>query len=433
MKKDVLSVGVLSLLLFNAAQAQTPQSKLGQPEKVSLHQAIALAMEHNPDVLRARKEIDAASGRILQAGRIPNPELEVSWNETPTNFNIADADERDIGIRQQIEFPGKRGNRIDVATHEKSIAEFALERTKTIVTAQVKSAYYGLLLSQEVVRSLQEQVILFKDLQELLTSRYQSGQANYLDVVRVKVEIARLNNDLAEALRERRLRTSQLTLMIGLSADQPFEASDSLSYTPLSVERDSVVNQLLSRSGTLKIAQRSVARQQSYLSLAKTSYLPDFSLGLFHQRRAEEPPFDANRFMGTTTSSLGIQLGISIPLWFWQEPKGQVEEAAALVEIASLTYTSIERRVRANVSNAFDLVKVMETQLKVFDETLLIDSRDILSTAVAQYQNNQIDVLNLFDVYRTYRATKVEYARALYNYAAAMANLEAAAEVPTEE
>jgi cobalt-zinc-cadmium efflux system outer membrane protein len=426
-------MGVLSLFLLSTAHAQTLPPALGQAEKVSLQEAIRLAMENNPNVLRARKEIDAAGGRILQAGRIPNPELEASWNETPTNFNIADADERDVGIRQQIEFPGKRSNRIDVATHERSIVEFVLERTKTLVTAQVKSAYYNLLLSQEVVRSLQEQIKLFKDLQDLLTSRYQAGQANYLDVIRVKVEITRLSNDLAEALRENRLRKSQLNLIIGLSADQPFEASDSLSYTPLSVDRDSVVNRLLSKSATLMIAQRSIVRQQSLLSLAKTSYLPDFSLGLFHQRRAEEPPFDANRFLGTTTNSVGIQLGVSIPLWFWQEPKGQVQEAAALVDIASLTYASVERRVKANVSNAFDLLKVMETQLKVFDETLLLDSQDILSTAIAQYQNNQIDILNLFDVYRTYRATKVEYARALYNYAAALTSLEAAAELPAEE
>ena len=423
--KFVHRVGLLFLVGLLTAHAQTGG-------KLSLTQAIDIALQNSPNILRARKELEAADARILQAGRIPNPEIEISWNETPTNFNIAAADERDIGVRQQIEFPGKRGGRIDVATHDKDIAELSLERSKILVTAQVKSAYYKLLLSQETVRSLQEQVKLFKDLQELLTSRYQAGQADYLDVVRAKVEIARLNNDLAEALREHRLRKSQLNIIIGRNADEPFEADDTLSSVPLSLERETVVGQLLAKSAALQIARRFVVRQQSAFSLAKTSYLPDFSLGLFHQRRAEEPPFDANRFSGTTTNALGIQLGVSVPLWFWQEPKGQVQEAAALVDVASINHASTERRVRANVLSAFDLVKVVETQLTVFDETLLIDSQDILSTAIAQYQNNQIDILNLFDVYRTYRATRIEYLRALHNYAVASAELEAAGELPND-
>lgn len=388
-------------------------------------------MEKNPDVLRTLKQVEASSGRVLQAGRIPNPELEFSWNETPTNFNIAGADEKDVGMRQLIEFPTKRGNRIAAATHEKSIAEFAVERTRTLVAAQVKSAYYSLLLSQEILKSLEEQITLFKELRELLTSRYQAGQSNYLDVVRVKVELAGLNNVLAEAQREIRFRKSQLNVTIGRDTDHQFEVADTLSFNPLPIERESVVRQLLEKSATLRIARRAIERQQSLLSLAKSGYLPDFSLGLFHQRRAEEPPFDANGFSGTTTSSLGIQLGISIPLWFWQEPKGQVQEAGALVEIASLSYTSTERRVRANVLSAYDQVKVLESQLRVFNETLLADSRDILATAIQQYQNNQIDILNLFDVYRTYRATKVEYARTMYNYAVAVATLEASAELPS--
>lgn len=426
-------MGLLLLLMVCSAFAQTASRTAEQAEKLSLQEALAFALENNSDIQKARKQIDAAAGRILQAGRIPNPEFEIGWNETPTNFNIANADERDIGIRQQIEFPTKRSNRVEVAGHDQHIAELALERTKTLVAAQVKSAYYSVLLSKEIVKSLEQQVKLLKDLQELLTSRYQAGQANYLDVVRVKVEIARLNNDLAEALRDERLRKSQLNIIIGRNADQLFDAADTLSYTPLPFARETVGSRLLEKSATLKIAQRFVIRQQSVLSLAKTSYLPDFSIGLFHQRRAEEPPFDANRFLGTTTNSVGVQLGVSIPLWFWQEPKGQIQEAAALVDIASLNYGSVERRVRANVLSAFDLAEVMERQMKVFDETLLRDSRDILTTAVAQYQNNQLDILNLFDVYRTYLATRVEYARALYNYAAALAGLEAAAELPSEE
>lgn len=426
MERIILKAGLLFLLCPLVA---LPQST----EKLSLHDAISVALKVNPEVLRAQKEIDASEGRILQAGRIPNPEFGISWNETPTNFNIRDADERDIGITQQIEFPTKRANRIDVATFDKQIAELQLERLNAILTARVRKAYNSLLFSQEIVESLEEQLKLLRQFLELVNAKLMGGTSSYLDVIRAKVELTRLNNELTEAGREVQIRKIQLNLLLGREGDRSIELLDSLSYVPMTIRKDTLMTLLSEKSSFLRMAQRSVGRQQSALSLARTSFLPDFSVGFFHQRRAEEPPFNANQFTGTTTNSLGVQLGISIPLWFWQEPKGQVHEANALVDIAQLNLRAVEHRVRARVLGALDLVNVAQAQVRVFDTSLLADLKDILATGIAQYRNNQIDVLNLLDVYRTYRAAKVEYARALLNYVNAVADLEAAPELQFEE
>ncbi len=388
---------------------------------LSLSDAIALAHRNNPDILRAQKEIEAAEGRILQAGRIPNPELGVAWNESPKVFQFGDASERDISLSQQIEFPTKRSNRIDVASFDKELAQLNLERTRSLVAARVKQSYYSLLLSEKLIEGLEEQLKLLKDFQQLLTGRYQAGESNYLDVVRAKVEITRLNNDIADARREGRVRQHQLNITIGRSADEPFIPVDNLVHTPRAFSQDSLFETLIQRSATLKIAQLTVNRQQQFLSLTKTSYLPDFEIGLSNQRRA-----DVNNLWG-------VEFKLSLPLWFWQEPKGQVQEAIALTDIATANQTSVVRRIRGSILNALDLLEVAEIQLKAFDESLLLDSKDILSTAITRYQNNQLDVLNLLDVYRTYRATRVEYLRALYHHTVAVAELEAAAELPSED
>lgn len=414
MKRFVSKTGTFLLVCSSVSLTQ-------QTERLSLSDAIALAHRNNLDVVSAQKEIDATEGRILQAGRIPNPELGVAWNESPKVFNFGGANERDISLSQQIEFPSKRSNRIDVASLDKELAQLNWERAKSLVTARVKQSYYGLLLSEKNVEGLEEQLKLLKDFQQLLTVRYQSGENNYLDVLRAKVEITRINNDIADARRERRVRSHQLNTTIGRNAEETFALADSLSHTPWSFMQDSLLESLTRSSSTLKIAQRSVIRQQQSLSLARTSYLPDFEIRLANQRRA-----DVNNLWG-------VELKMSVPLWFWQDPKGQVQEATALSDIATATQSAVERRVRASILNALDLLQVAETQLKAFDESLLMDANGILSTAITRYQNNQLDVLNLLDVYRTYRATNVEYLRALYNYTVAVAELEAAAELPTEE
>ena len=178
-----------------------------------------------------------------------------------------------------------------MATYDLKISELRLVRIKTLVAAQTKRVYYEARFSQEIIDGLEEQFRLLQDVQQLLNDRYRAGASNYLDVIRGKVEIARLNNDIAEAKRGLQVRRTQLNLLLGNDADHTLVLTDSLLHGPSFVDEDSLMRTFLEKSSALKIAQRTVFRQEAAVGLATTSYLPDFSLGVFHQRRAEEPPF----------------------------------------------------------------------------------------------------------------------------------------------
>jgi outer membrane protein, heavy metal efflux system len=420
MTTPILRVGC-ALLFFSTLAYTQPADRL------TVDQAIALALSHNEQILTAQKEDDAAEGRILQAGRIPNPDFGISW-QFPADFALGNADERVLSISQQIEFPTKRSSRVDVATYDKEITSLLIDRARTLISARVRIAYYSALLGQEIVRSLEGQLSLLRDFQQLVTSRFQAGASSYLDVVRSKVEVARTGNDLTDARRELLLRTAQLNLLLGREGDRAVILADTLVAQTIPLNQDSVVTRLMERSAALRAARRMLDRQQSAINAAKAAYYPDLTVGFSALRQSEQAPFNANNFTGVTTNSYGIQLGLSVPLWFWQEQRGQVREAEALSHIAMVRAGATERRVRSSILHALRTVAVLDTQLQVFDSSLMGDARDILATGIAQYRNNSIDVLNLVDIYRTYRATNVEYARTVTNYYSALADLDAAGE-----
>ncbi|MBI3195385.1 MAG: TolC family protein [Ignavibacteriae bacterium] len=394
-------------------------------KKLSLHDALEFALKNNPNILKAEKEIDAANGRILQAGRIPSPEFSIAVNETPSGINFISSNEQDISLSQEIEYPTKRNRRIDVAVTEKQLTQLELARTKILLTGEVKQAYYHAYFTKKQVDFLQQQLVLLDDVQTTMTSQYQTNNINYLDIIRMKVERTRLSNDINEARREYRFRLNALTILVGYQSDENVELSDSIAFAPVKVQQDSLVNSLMEQSTTLNIARQTFQREQQSLSLAKTSYLPDFSIGISHQRRRELDGFNSNLW--------GIELKASLPFWSWYEPKGQVKEATARTSIAEENLKAVERNIRARIKNSFDFVQTTEQQIRSFDESLLGDTKEILSTAITQYQNNQIDILNVLDIYRTYLSTNVEYARALLNYVIALAELEASAELPNEQ
>lgn len=413
MKTFFYQAGLLFLVGLFSASAQI-QEKLSQSE------AIDMAVHNNPSIQKARKEVKAADARILQAAKIPNPELGVTWNESSSIIRPNDSNERDFSVTQSVEFPTKRSDRISVASTDRELVQLRLDRTVLLVTSQVKRSYLDLFLSEKTAESLRRQFALLKDFQQLATARYQAGQSSYLDLVRAKVELTRLRNDIIEAQRKKQVRQRQLNLLIGRNAEQTIVVVDSFPSVLTNVNFDSLASFLTGGSIAARIAQLNAKRQEQSLSLAKTTYLPDFQIGAANQRR------------GDLTNLWGIELKASLPLWFWQEPEGKVQEGRALSDIAVLNQNAIGSQVRASIRSAIELLIAAEAQLSAFDRSLLADADDIVSTAVNQYQNNQIDILNLLDIYRTHRATRVEYLRALHNYAVAVAELEAAAELPRQ-
>ncbi|TAK64023.1 MAG: TolC family protein, partial [Bacteroidetes bacterium] len=327
MKHSISMVGSLFVLFTAIAFSQIR-------EKLSLHDAINIAVQNNPEILASRHEIDAAAGRVLQAGRFPNPEFSISFNESPANFAIGDANEKDFGISQTFEFPGKRSSRIEVAEQEQTFSELTVARKTAIVATQVKQIYYQALLAAAIKENITFNIALLDDLLETVTLRYQSGANTYLEILRVKIEKTRLSNDAVEAERDYRLRIGNLKTILGKSVDADIALSDSLVYEPFRMAEDSALSVLTEQSYYLKMKEQELLIQQSAYNLAEKSYLPDLKFGLALQNRLGTFPDEGSK------NYLGLEVGVSLPLWFQQGPKGEVQEALALTRATEYRLTA---------------------------------------------------------------------------------------------
>jgi cobalt-zinc-cadmium efflux system outer membrane protein len=388
--------------------------------KLTLNEAIEIAQQNNPEVISALKEIDAAGGRILQAGRLENAEFSVEANEIPTGFDFGDTGELDFNFNQPIEFFGKRSARIQSAEHQKRIAELNYVRIKKFISSQVKKTYCSGLLFNEVIKSMESNINLLNDFLAQVTDRYQAGTSSYLDVIRAKVEIARLKNELFDARKNYQQVTGQLKVLLGRENGTEYELTDSLYYQFPEINKDTVVNYYSSQSNFLKITGIQVEQSKSFLSLAESNALPDFNFGLAFQNR--------NNFSNGFDQFLGLNVGISLPMFYSSGVEGDIQEAEANLSISDIRYDYAKIRVEQNIRTAFSNLSFAEEQLRLFDTSLLRDVEDELRAGITAYQNGQIDLLNLFDIYRTYRATKVEYSRTVYNTLVALTELEVAGE-----
>jgi cobalt-zinc-cadmium efflux system outer membrane protein len=402
---------------FRIGYAQRIDNKI----KLSLNSAIETALNNNAEILSAKKEIDAADGKIFQAGRLQNAEFSLQMNEVSNRFAPGDVGQYDFSFSQPLEFFGKRTTRIQSAEFQKKITGQNFERVKSLIASRVKKTYYRGLLSKQIAQSIEANITLLDDFLAQVTNRYQAGTSNYLDVIRAKVELARLKNELFDAKKEHWKVTGELKVLLGKESGYELELTDSLTYRFLEMKKDSVISFYSSRSNYLRINEIQADQSKSYLSLAEKKYLPDFNFGFAYQYHQFLPAKGFYQYFG-------LNIGISLPMFYSSGVLGDIQEAEANLSISGIRLKYSKLKVAQNITTAFNNLSFAEEQLRLFETSLIKDVEDQLRAGITAYQNLQIDVLNLFDIYRTYRATKIEHSKTVFNCLAALAELEVAAE-----
>ena len=389
---------------------------------LSLQQAIQISLVNNLNLIAAQKEIDAAEGRILQAGRLQNAEFSFDINEVPASLDFGETGELDLNFSQTIEFFGKRSTRIQSAELQKKIAKLNYERIKKLITSEVKKTYSSGLLANQIVESIHSNINLLNDFLLQVTDRYQAGTSSYLDVIRAKVELSGLKNDLFDAMKNYQQVIGELKVLMGREIGTEYNLSDSLYYQFAKINKDTVIIYHSSQSNFLNISKIQIEQNKSYLLLAEKNSLPDFNFGLALQNRQYSAKNGFDQFFG-------FNVGVSLPMFYSSGVRGDVQEAEANLSISDIRFQYARLRVEQSIRTAFDNLSFAEEQLHLFDSTLLIDVEDELRAGISAYQNSQIDLLNLFDILRTYRSTKIEYARTVYNTIVSYTNLEIASEL----
>jgi cobalt-zinc-cadmium efflux system outer membrane protein len=402
-KRMVISILLLAAF-FRPLSADEPP--------LSLDEAVSGALRNNPEIIRARFELEAARGRRLQLGALSFPELSFS-REGMAFHNRGAETEINLGIEQSIEFPGKRSLRREAAGLEEDVYAAELDRIILSVTAEVKKAYFQTAYSQRAIAGREGIIEVLKRYQDIAVLRAQSGQVSALDVLKGRLEMVQLQGEIIEARRLWRESALALSLLIGGDGQHPSPVSVSeFTFIPLGKDISALLREAASRP-SLRAAGARLSQAEAGLRLALKNALPDFKVGLFSP--------------SLRTSSWGFEVGLTLPLWK-DKIEGERQEAEAFSQAQAAARQAREKKVFSLLRSAYESVKATEERLALFEQSLLPEIDGILELGLSDYQYGKIDSLHLFDVLRIYKTTQLEYLDALLDHRISLVDLESAGE-----
>ncbi|MBP1769589.1 MAG: Heavy metal efflux outer membrane protein, CzcC family [Candidatus Aminicenantes bacterium] len=408
LKRPPVLAALAALVIVSALPAQEGG--------LTLDRAVELALAGHPEIREAQARVEAARGRTLQFASRPEPQLTAGLEGIPLPGLKKDGDELEVrlGIEQVFEYPGKRSLRTDIGRKGEDLAGAELDRVRLLLAVRVKRAYWQAVFASAAVTALERSGSRLDALLEDLESKYRTGAAAYGDVLRARAEKARLKNQALDQARERRMAELELIGLLGLSPGDPVELATPLPFTPL----ESDPSALWERARTTLPSMRAVSirAEQAALvvRLAGLGRRPDFLAGFLL------PSLRPNAW--------GVEFGLTMPFLRPGRARGQAIEAAAEADAVRLASEALARRVRTAVEGAFAAAKSAESQVLVYERSLLAELEDELAIELEYFRYGKTQAFGIIDLHRTLVQAQVEHLRALLLYNLALADLEVAGE-----
>ena len=402
--------GILFLICHALALSQST-------ERLSLKEAIEIALQHNPEVAGARRGIDAARARFWRGISPPPASLSVGYDYIPSGSGIKGFGERFIGVSQSFDFPTTIALRGSSLSSESDAAEADFLSTSLSITMQVKFTYYGALAKGQKLRLAEENLAIADDFAHKAGIRYNVGEGTNLEQLTAKVQRTQAQNAVEVARNELRLATSELNFALGRGKEQlgqEFTLTDSLVYRPYTLLLESLIEQAHLSNPQIQSARFRLNAASVNRTIAWSSILPSFTVSYSRQVQGSNP------------NLYGVAFGISLPIWFLLDQRGQVQEASAEHARVESELTSKQNFVNLDVKNAYLEVKNDERQVQLYNTDLLPQADEVYRAAAASYQAGEITYLEFLQARQTLISARSTYIDALYHYNTAIARLEKA-------
>jgi outer membrane protein TolC len=347
----------------------------------TLADLLRFAMLNSPRVEAAYYQWAAGVERITTSRSLPDPRLTFEADITDMLEALMP------GLMMDLPGPGKLRAAGDVAAGEAIVGYFAFEAEVLRTALAVKSAYYRMHFLEETIRVQRETLSLLADLEQIAQAQNAAGRVTLQDVLRAQIDREQLATQIDNLDDSRGVLLAELKAALGLGAGAPDPAVPSaFEPSPAPQSADAVFAAALERNPSLRGLAADVRRAEAMLDLARTSGVPDFSVGI-------EADLKASPVMWRPSA------GVTLPIWR--------DKIAAEIAAAQADKRSAEARLTAEqVSLAAELASMLYMYRESSRNTdLLVDrliprARQSLEVARSGYTTGRSSFLDLIDAQR---------------------------------
>ena len=417
-----LLLGLAALASPVHAQSQTqtnapaPAMTTSQgPVKITLDDAIQLALKHNHNLLAAQTTIEQDQALEEQANLRPNPSIFADWeylpfSESGQNINyLANSTEGDIGLSYLFERGKKRQHRLQAAKDVTAQARSLVADNERTLTFNVASQFFNVQLAESTLELATKDVESFRKTVEISEYQYKIGGISEGDFLMIKLQLLQYESDYQQAILAKDQGLDDLRNMLGYdSVPADYDVAGPFDYQPVKANLEDLQMKALDNRPDLRAAQQGVTAATSQWELQKADGKVDVT------------------GQGNYSHVNGINAAtvyVSVPLPVFNRNQGNIAQARYAITQTQEQEKATNDQVITDVHDAYMGLKENDTIVVLYISGYLnaaVRDRDIEEYA---YQHGGASLLDWLNAERTYRATELAYRQSLASYLTALEQL----------
>jgi HAE1 family hydrophobic/amphiphilic exporter-1 len=172
---------------------------------------------------------------------------------------------------------------ITIARNNLGISREAFRGVLLDSTSAVEQAYYDLIFARRFVDVVKEALFLARDQSRITQIRIDVGASAPLDILQPRVQIATGEENIITAVANVHSAEDRLRALMNVAAedwDRPIIPTDTIGYTPVSINVEESVNRAYDLRPEVKENQFTTATRRVVYQFARNQVLPQFDLNM---------------------------------------------------------------------------------------------------------------------------------------------------------
>ncbi len=400
------------------APPSTPSSPVATspgPVRITLDDAIQLALKHNHNLLAAETTIEQDEALEEQANLRPNPAIFADWEYLPLSPSHQDVSyldqetEGDLGLTYLFERGKKRQHRLQAARDVTAQARSVVADNERTLTFNVASEFFQVQLAESTLELANKDVNSFQRTADISEITYKAGGMSEDDFLKIELQLLQYQTDYEQALMAKDQALDDLRNMLGYDAvPADYDVAGDFAYEPVTANMEDLQMKALQSRPDLRAAQQGITAATSQWELQKADGKVDVT-----------GQGNYSHVNGINAASVYV----SVPLPIFNRNQGNIAQARYAITETQEQEKATNDQVLTDVHDAYMGLKENERIIVLYQSKYLAvadKDRDISEYA---YQHGGASLLDFLDAERTYRATQLAYRQALASYLTALEQL----------
>ena len=408
----VVCVSVTALAPLASAQTQTAQG----PVKITLEDAIQLALQHNHTILAARTTIQQSQALEITANLRPNPSLVGDAQFlpffNPTQFDsdyLDNTAQFDLGLSYLFERGKKRQHRLQAAKDATAVTTSQVADSERALTFQVASLYINVETAESTLDLAQQDLQSFQNSVDISQQRFRAGDISEDDYLKIHLQLLQFQTDAAQAQLAKIQALSDLRHLLGYESVSPdYDVAGPFDYVPLQAKLEDLQAKALATRPDLRAAVQGVTAANSQYELAKADGKRDVTGQINYTHVAD-----------LSTASLFGQVQLPI----FDRNQGEIARTRVAITQAQEQQKAASEQVMTDVEDAYEGLRTNDQVVQLYRSGYLDEAQQDRDISQYAYQRGAASLLDYLDAERSYRATQLAYRQSLAAYLLALEQL----------